>query len=290
MAVVISCDNNVVDRVFSGFSRNGIFDEITGTKWSRNPYRLSDRSHLSIELLPGVDYYEYYAFNRDSTVDNWCGDWCWTGSFSIEGDLVTCMFVKVFSEIDSTIADDGDYNYKVVLRYKRGKLYLHDALTRNQECVWVSDFDMDNRTLFFKNVGRYVSDRDLGYYPFDAYDSTVDNRSVYDRYDCRCEAYFKNGKRNGSYHKITDGRLIVFGTYTDGMPTGKWYFYGRDASLEYVVSNIRSAPSNTHNRKYIGDAVSFIWDDDGSNTRTVYFGDEDLPLCPSFRYYRLFVE
>ena len=49
--------------------KDGIFCEITGYKWSINPYRSPDGTICDIEFGEDGDHYAYLAFNSDSTVD-----------------------------------------------------------------------------------------------------------------------------------------------------------------------------------------------------------------------------
>lgn len=259
-----SCGNVAVDATFNA---------IVGEKWARNPYRCPDGSYLDILILPYVDYYQYYAFNRDSTVDYFSGNDCETGAFSVDGNLVTCFFVDDVYDQDSVIASDGDFNSKVVLKYKNNKLYLYDELKRHRDNKWVSTMVPEYKELYYANAGRYVNDscNIRGYY-HEEYDTTVDAMTVVERYNWRRETYYKNGKRDGLYKVYLSGKLFLFGCYAEGLPTGVWYLFSPSGTIAAELTNIRSVSEYKKHGKYVADAI--VYRDGGKENRVVYFDDE----------------
>ena len=148
--VMVSCEN------IGSTTQRQVKESIVGNKWSIDPYLGPGGVRCAIELLPGVDYLEYYAFNSDSTVDCFRGDYFKTGVYTVEGNKVTCLFVEPVGEYDSTTADDGGYNFKEILEYKDNRLYKYDKQTRNKNNEWVSEMSPEYRELYYKNAGRYT--------------------------------------------------------------------------------------------------------------------------------------
>ena len=220
-------------------SNDDVFNEITGYKWSIDPYKCSDGTHLDIEISPYVDKKLYLAFNDDSTVDCFENDNYMTGIFSIDGDLVTCLFVD--NQL-SEIAHDGDYNEQIVLKYKDNRLYMHDYLYRyKKDNQWKSKVEMspENRELYYSNAGQYRNEKyNAGFY-HDTYDTTADALCVVQRFNWRTETTFKNAKRNGIFKKYINNNISVFGSYTDGMPSGNWYFFAPNGELTKELSDFR---------------------------------------------------
>ena len=217
---VSSCHNGISDN-------EATFDKVVGYKWSRNPYKGPHGITLAIAINPHVDYLAYYAFNADSTVDYFRGEYCMTGAFNVDGEFITCMFVKPVDEDDTIISNDGAFNSKTVLRYKDNKLYLYDYLYRTKNNEWVSDFDQELRELFYGNAGQYKNNKyNANFYGYrDDYDTTVDAMTVVERYNWREETYYRNGVRHGIYKRYESGKLSVFGAYSNGVPTGDWYYF-----------------------------------------------------------------
>lgn len=273
--LAISCDDVVDDLKYDeGDTRHeSFFYDIVGKKWARDPYLGPDGSHLDILILPGVDYLQYYAFNSDSTVDHFCGNAYKTGTFCIEGNLVTCSFVDEVWELDSVTANDGDFNSKVILKYKNNKLYLHDELERHRDNKWVSTMDPEYRELYYENAGLYVNNRyNIGDYYREEYDTTVDAMTVVERYNWRRETYYKNGKRDGLYKLYHNGKLSLWGSYAEGVPTGVWYVFYPQGAIETELTNFRPAIENGNHWKYVADAIVYHFGK--KESRVVCFNDE----------------
>lgn len=267
--LVTSCGKSVVDA-----TEEDVFSAIVGEKWSINPYRRPDGSYYDICIPPYVDFLQYYAFNRDSTVDYFCKNATQTGTFSVEGDLVTCFFVDDVYNPDSVIASDGDFNSKVVLKYKNNKLYKHDYFERHRDNKWVSTMVPEYKELYYENAGRYVNDsyNTRGYYN-EEYDTTVDAMTVVERFNWRRETYYKNGKRDGLYMVYHSGKYVLFGCYAEGLPTGVWYLFSPSGiTIEAELTNIRSVSKYEKQGKYVADAI--VYSDWGKENRVVYFDDE----------------
>jgi len=235
-------------------SNDDVFNEITGYKWSIDPYKCSDGTHLDIEISPYVDKKIYLAFNDDSTVDCFENDNYMTGIFSIDEDLVTCLFVD--NQL-SEIAHDGDYNEQIVLKYKDNRLYMHDYLYRyKKDNQWKSKVEMspENRELYYSNAGNYINDKYNAGFQHMPYDTTSDGVSVVRRFDYRIETTYKNGKRHGIFKRYVDGHLSTFGTYTDGVPTGLWYFFQPTGEIYLELSNIHAI-----GHQYTADAITYFY-------------------------------
>ncbi len=264
-----SCGN-----VASDATEEDVFNAIVEEKWSRDPYLAPDGSVCDIYIYPYVDYYQYYAFNRDSTVDYFRENAYKTGTFSVEGDLVTCFFVEYVDEMeDSVTANDGDFNSKVVLKYKNNKLYKHDYFERHRDNKWVSTMDHEYRELYYKNAGRYVNDRyNTGDFYHEKYDTTVDAMTVVERYNWRRETYYKNGKRDGLYKVYQSGKLVLFGNYAEGLPTGVWYVFYPLGDIKAELTNIRSVSKYEKHGKYVADAIVYRF---GKKENSVVFFDDE---------------
>ena len=264
-----SCGN-----VASDTTEEDVFHAIVEEKWSRDPYLGPDGSCCDINKYPSVDYYQYYAFNRDSTVDYFWQNATQTGTFSVEGNLVTCSFVDEVDEmLDSVTANDGDFNSKVFLKYKNNKLYLYDKLKRHRDNNWVSTMDPEYRELYYKNAGRYVNDRyNTGDFYHEKYDTTVDAMTVVERYNWRRETYYKNGKRDGLYKVYQSGKLVLFGNYAEGLPTGVWYVFYPLGDIKAELTNIRSVSKYEKHGKYVADAIVYLF---GKKENSVVFFDDE---------------
>lgn len=219
----------------SGGRERDMSFEIVGFKWSIDPYVQPDGSVLDILLPANVDHHQYYAFNRDGTVDYFFHGVYRTGIFSIDGNLVTCQFAyPVWHDTVAIELDSGDYNTQIVLQYKKGRLYKYDYQTLDSNNMWVSDLPEEYKTLYYSRAGFYINRKynaERFTYGND-YDTTVDGMTVEERFDWRRETYYKDGKRNGIYKEYCDGRLRVFGNYANGKPTGEWYYFGPEGMLE----------------------------------------------------------
>jgi len=270
--VSTSCGNGGSDA-----KSKKVFGEIVGFKWSIDPNKGPDGSVCDILYPPGVDYYQYYAFNADGTVDYFRdGDYN-TGTFSVEDNKVTCLFVETVWEGDSETANDGAYNSKVVLEYKDDKLYKYDNFTRNRNDEWVSFFSKEFRTLYYSNAGHYVNEKyNVCNFSREDYDTTANAMVVVERYNWRSETEYKNGKRNGVYKKYDNDKLAVLGRYGEGEPIGTWLFFNSSGELRLEITNIRPAPENSFGCKYVADAEETSLLGDKIN-RLVYF-NEDMHL------------
>ena len=242
-----------------------VFSMITGYKWSINPDKGPDGSILHILRNPHVDFWQYYAFNADSTVDYFCENEYATGKFYVEGNYVTCMFVETEGPENIVIADDGEYNKKVVLNYEDDKLYKYDILYRTKDDVWVSELPIEYRKLYYEKAGYYANNKyNTNFYEFGDYDTTVDAMTVVERYNWREEICYKSGKRHGIYKKYENGKLQVFGTYANGVPTGDWYWFSPSGQLakcetkDLSSRNLGIQPDNEQKKKYDGAVVFFI--------------------------------
>lgn len=232
VGITISSCHNRNPEIIS----ESVFYKITGYQWSINPDIGPDGSVLSILRNPHQDFLQYYAFNSDSTVDYFCRNEYKTGRFYVDGDIVTCMFVEPEEREDIDLATDGVYNKKVVLKYKDDKLYKHDILYRTKDGEWISSLPEKYRVLYYENAGYYANNKyNAEYYSIGHdYDTTVDGMTVVERYNWREETYYCNGKRHGVYKRYENGRLSVFGTYTNGVPTGEWYSFFPSGQLTKV--------------------------------------------------------
>ena len=114
------------------------------------------------------------------------------------------------------------------------------------------------RKLYYKNAGYYANNNYnvVDRYQYKSYDTTSTALTVVERFNWRCETYYKNGKRNGIYKKYTNNKLSVCGIYTNGRPTGIWYFFLPSGEIRIALKHIRPAPKNPHQYKYIADIYS----------------------------------
>lgn len=238
--VVTSCSK--IERILG--SNTDVFSKITGYQWSINPDKMPDGSVLDIEYMFYFDRMQYYAFNSDSTVDRWGNRTTMgTGEFSVDGDLVVCEFVDEISDRDTITANDGNYNTKIIFKYKDHKLYYYDEQTRTKDNRWISELPLEYRKLFFSEEGRYTNEKynveictedkcvidNLYKQP---YDTTVDAMTVERRFNWCCETNYKNGQRNGIYKRYENDELRVFGEYTNGEPSGIWFYFTPSGVLE----------------------------------------------------------
>lgn len=249
LLAVSSCTGNSSDR------EENIFSEITGYKWSIDPYSSPDGTICDIEFGEDWDHYAYLAFNSDSTVDRWSSYDYATGTFTIDGDLITCLFVENLWYNDTfNIALDSMPNQRYVYQFKNNRLYKHDRLHRTKENKWVSEFKKEENALYYSNAGNYINDKYNAGFKHMPYDTTADGVSVVRRFDYRIETTYKNGKRNGIYKRFVDGHLSTFGTYTDGVPTGMWYFFQPTGEIYLELSNIQAI-----GHQYRADAITYFY-------------------------------
>lgn len=222
-----------VDSSAQNSEPNALY-KIVGRKWSINPDVGPDGRQLKIMYSEWYDHMQYYAFNDDYSVDRWGNRTdVGTGVFSVEGNMVTCKFVEEVSDRDTITADDGDYNSQIILKWHDNKLYKYDKLIRTNTNEWKSIQSPEYRTLYFKDVGRYsnkkynISATELGFLDFKRrpYDTTMNAVAVEERFNWRSEITYADGKRNGIYKFYEDGLLTVFGEYTNGEPSGTWYYF-----------------------------------------------------------------
>lgn len=277
VAVALLCLFSTSFRSDITHSKQDTAHDIIHKKWSRNPYEGSDGMVTQLGLMSGEDYNEYYAFNSDRTVDHFGVGNDKTGSFSIDGNMVVCLFVEPVFSYDSDTADDGNYNLKVVFEYKEGKLYCYDELTRNKDGRWVSRLPLECRTLYYDDAGHYVNHRynvERGSLRRE-YDTTVDAMAVVERFNWRRETYYKKGKRDGVYKCYVGGRLRVFGRYSGGRPVGVWYYFSSVGTLYAEVTDIKLAPENMYQSKYVANGVRYLM---GSTLECKVYMDDDAVL------------
>jgi len=237
---VTSCSK--IEKILG--SNTDVFSKITGYQWSINPDKMPDGSVLDIEYKFYFDRMQYYAFNSDSTVDRWGNRTTMrTGKFSIDGDLVVCEFVDEISDRDTITANDGNYNIKIIFKYKDHKLYYYDEQTRTKDNKWISELPLEYRKLFFSEEGLYTNEKynvasrtedkyvieDLYTQP---YDTTVDAMAVVRRFNWCCEINYKNGQRNGIYKRYENDELRVLGEYINDEPSGIWFYFTPSGLLE----------------------------------------------------------
>lgn len=282
MLTTISCKNGDNDSDYNNVisESDRMKYDIVGNKWCFDPANNPEGPSSDIYIPPYEDNNRYYAFNYDSTVDFYWGNLHETGTYSIDNNMVTCLFEEMACEHGEDYAFDGDYNSKVIFEYKNKRLYRHDYQHRKSNNKWVSDFTKNEGSVpYLTNAGYYVNCKYTVGIEGYSYDTTADAMSIVERYNWRTEIYYMNGKRNGIYKKYVDQTnstegifgLRVFGRYEDGMPVGTWYFFDGQGQLDYEISNIHRNTDLLYNYKYKADAIEYTWDD--TQNTTVYFND-----------------
>ena len=268
MSIIASCTGNSSDR------EKEIFNEITGHKFLMPQY-------ITFDAKLGTSHYlnlkEYFAFNSDSTVDNWMDYRYYTGTFSIEGNLVTCLFTDTIHNTDIIIRD-GQPNRKYIFRYKDGLLYNYREYRRLKDGKWESILENWKAKRHCSNAGSYINDkfnvRYNGGFNRAPYDTTVDGMTVVRRFNYRIETTYQNGKRHGVYKEFYNGNLTTFGSYADGEPTGRWYTFNEDGELDFEFFNIRASDNKKY--KYMTDGICHVitrYRRDSAPVDTWYFND-----------------
>ena len=214
-----------------------VYYSIVNIKWGAKDF-YSGEIPDSLKY-PLCDYNLYFAFNSDSTVDfldSYPFDE--TGNYSIEGQLITCLFTFSFYNEDTKSkfkeANDGKHNYKIIFLYKDNRLYCLDEQVRYKKIGWRKEAPLLlEKNQYLRNAGAYTNNKYNVYNradlkPREPYDTTADALCVVERFDWRTETTFKNGKRNGLFKKYINSRLKLFGFFKDGQPCGDWYEFSSE--------------------------------------------------------------